>query len=51
VIGEHDHDAPERLCRYGARPAFALERASTDEGAFAAFTDLIRLHSGRDRSG
>jgi hypothetical protein len=26
VIAEHDRDALERLCRYGARPAFALER-------------------------
>jgi hypothetical protein len=33
VIAEHDRDALERLCRYGARPAFALERlAWTDEG-------------------
>lgn len=26
VIAEHDRDALERLCRYGALPAFALER-------------------------
>ena len=26
VIAEHDREALERLCRYGARPAFALER-------------------------
>ena len=26
VIADHDRDALERLCRYGARPAFALER-------------------------
>lgn len=33
VITEHDRDALERLCRYGARPAFALERlAWTDNG-------------------
>jgi hypothetical protein len=33
VIAEHDRDALERLCRYGARPAFALERlAWTDDG-------------------
>lgn len=33
VIAEHDRDALERLCRYGARPAFALERlAWTDNG-------------------
>jgi hypothetical protein len=32
VIAEHDRDALERLCRYGARPAFALERlAWTDD--------------------
>jgi hypothetical protein len=33
VIAEHDRDALERLCRYGARPAFALERLSwTSDG-------------------
>ena len=33
VIAEHDRDALERLCRYGARPAFALERLTwTDNG-------------------
>ena len=33
VIAEHDRDALERLCRYGARPAFALERlAWTEDG-------------------
>jgi hypothetical protein len=33
VIAAHDRDALERLCRYGARPAFALERlAWTDDG-------------------
>ena len=33
MIAEHDRDALERLCRYGARPAFALERlAWTDDG-------------------
>ena len=33
VIAEHDRDALERLCRYGARPAFALKRlAWTDDG-------------------
>ena len=33
VIAEHDRDALERLCRYGARPAFAQERlAWTDDG-------------------
>ena len=26
VIAEHDRDALERLCRYGARPAFAQDR-------------------------
>jgi hypothetical protein len=26
VIAEHDRDALERLCRYGARPTFALKR-------------------------
>jgi hypothetical protein len=26
VIAEHDRDALERLCRYGARPALAQER-------------------------
>jgi hypothetical protein len=33
VIADHDRDALEGLCRYGARPAFALERlAWTDDG-------------------
>ena len=33
VIAEHDREALERLCRYGARPAFAHERlAWTAEG-------------------
>src|SRR5262245_66658707 len=36
VIAEHDRDALERLCRYGARPAFAQERLSwTDDGRIA----------------
>jgi hypothetical protein len=36
VIAEHDRDALERLCRYGARPAFAQERlAWTDDGRIA----------------
>jgi hypothetical protein len=33
VIADHDRDALERLCRYGARPAFALDRlAWTPDG-------------------
>jgi len=37
-IAEHDRDALERLCRYGARPAFAQDRlAWTDDGGI---TDL-----------
>ena len=33
LIADHDRDALERLCRYGARPAFAQERlAWTDDG-------------------
>jgi hypothetical protein len=36
VIADHDRDALERLCRYGARPAFAQERLSwTDDGRIA----------------
>jgi hypothetical protein len=36
VIAEHDRDALERLCRYGARPAFAQERlAWTADGRVA----------------
>jgi hypothetical protein len=36
VIAEHDRAALERLCRYGARPAFAQERlAWTDDGRIA----------------
>jgi hypothetical protein len=36
VIAEHDRDALERLCRYGARPAFAQERlAWTADGRIA----------------
>ncbi len=36
VIAEHDRDALERLCRYGARPAFAQDRLSwTDDGRIA----------------
>jgi hypothetical protein len=36
VIAEHDRAAFERLCRYGARPAFAHERlAWTAEGQIA----------------
>jgi hypothetical protein len=36
VIAEHDRDALERLCRYGARPAFAQDRlAWTDDGRIA----------------
>jgi hypothetical protein len=36
VIAEHDRAALERLCRYGARPAFAHERlAWTAEGQIA----------------
>jgi hypothetical protein len=36
VIAEHDRDALERLCRYGARPAFAQQRLSwTDDGRIA----------------
>jgi hypothetical protein len=36
VIAEHDRDALERLCRYGARPAFAQERLTwTDDGRIA----------------
>jgi len=32
-IAEHDREALERLCRYGARPAFALDRlAWTNDG-------------------
>ena len=33
VIADHDRDAHERLCRYGARPAFAQDRlAWMDDG-------------------
>ncbi len=33
VIADHDREALERLCRYGARPAFAQDRlAWTDDG-------------------
>jgi hypothetical protein len=33
VIADHDRDALERLCRYGARPAFAQDRlAWTEDG-------------------
>ena len=36
VIAEHDRAALERLCRYGARPAFAHERlAWTEDGRIA----------------
>ena len=36
VIAEHDRAALERLCRYGARPAFAHERlAWADDGRIA----------------
>jgi hypothetical protein len=36
VIADHDRDALERLCRYGARPAFAQERLSwTSDGRIA----------------
>ena len=36
VIADHDRDALERLCRYGARPAFAQDRlAWTDDGRVA----------------
>ena len=36
VIADHDRDALERLCRYGARPAFAQDRlAWTDDGRIA----------------
>jgi hypothetical protein len=36
VIADHDRDALERLCRYGARPAFAQERlAWTSDGRIA----------------
>ena len=35
-IAEHDRDALERLCRYGARPAFAQDRlAWTDDGCIS----------------
>jgi hypothetical protein len=33
VIAEHDRDALERLCRYGARPALALERCALVPGS------------------
>ena len=33
VVPDHDREALERLCRYGARPAFAHERlARTPDG-------------------
>ena len=36
VIADHDRDALERLCRYGARPAFAQDRLSwTVDGRIA----------------
>jgi len=36
VIADHDRDALERLCRYGARPAFAQDRlAWTADGRIA----------------
>ena len=36
VIADHDRDALERLCRYGARPAFAQDRlAWTGDGRVA----------------
>jgi hypothetical protein len=38
VIADHDRDALERLCRYGARPAFAQDRL--------AWTDDDRITTG-----
>jgi hypothetical protein len=37
VIAEHDRDALERLCRYGARPAFALERLAWTDGGRVSY--------------
>jgi hypothetical protein len=47
VIAETDRAALERLCRYGARPAFAQERLSwTDDGRIS-YRLKRRWHDGR----
>jgi len=46
-IGEHDREGLERLCRYGARPAFAGERITLTEGGLVSYRLKKRWPDGR----